>query len=218
MLKNDYKYIVTKLYPETITDPKKQEKIFTELLATFQENTVKKVKKVTDTSKEELVKYKKILKKLIDILQKQAPKGVEIIIPDLKKLEQNSNVTLIQQELKSVLKRFSTSKEDIVLLQEIKNLMKEMGMFVMPEFIVHVLDKISQFSTTLTPLIHPSEMRTQKHIVHENNSETAIEYETIQNNSHIHTFLRKKYRSKFANFFQANIKKYYIYTLLREKK
>ena len=69
MLKKEYKYTITKLYPETVVEKEKQEKIFRELLATFQEATVKKEKVVTDTSKQALEKYKKILAKLISLLQ-----------------------------------------------------------------------------------------------------------------------------------------------------
>jgi hypothetical protein len=74
MLKNEYKYTITKLYPESIEDKEKQEKIFHELLATFQEVTVKKIEKVSDTSKDVLIKNKKILAKLIVLLQKKLPK------------------------------------------------------------------------------------------------------------------------------------------------
>lgn len=69
MLKKEYKYTITKLYPETVTEKEKQEKIFRELLATFQETATKKEKIVTDTSKQALEKYKKILAKLVSILQ-----------------------------------------------------------------------------------------------------------------------------------------------------
>lgn len=220
MLKNEYKYNITKLYPETVKDVKKQEKIFEELLETFQENTIKKPKKVIDTSKETLIKYKKTLIKLIELLQKQVPKGAENIIPDLKKLEQNSNVTLIQQELKAILKKLSTNKEDPVLYKEVRKLMKEMGMFVIPEIVIKILDKISQWWGALSPLIHPTEIHIQRHSSDDKISEEIIakEYESIQDNDHIHTFLRKKYRPKITNMFIGNIKKYYLYTLLREKK
>ncbi len=71
MLKKDYKYVITKLYPETVTEKDKQEKIFRELLATFDEAKVKKVVKVSDSSKKLLDKYKKTLSKVVTILQEE---------------------------------------------------------------------------------------------------------------------------------------------------
>lgn len=70
MLKKEYKYTITKLYPQTVTDKETQEKIFQDLLATFQ-TTTKKEKIVVDTSKQTLTRYKKILTEVISILQKE---------------------------------------------------------------------------------------------------------------------------------------------------
>lgn len=75
MLRKEYKYSIIRLHPENIQDPEKQEKIFRNLLATFEENTKEKPKKATDTSQKHLQKYKKTLQKLIDILQKETIPG-----------------------------------------------------------------------------------------------------------------------------------------------
>jgi len=220
ILKNEYKYIVTKLYPETVVDTEKQEKIFQELLATFQETTVKKAIEISDTSKETLIKNKKILEKLIIILQKRWPRWAEILIPDLKKLKQNNNLTLIQQELKTTLKKLSSERWDKELEQEIKTLMKEMGMFVIPDGVIKILEIIEKWFKSLDPLFHPSEIHPQRHNVDQNTSKETIqkEYLSIHDNTHIHTFLRKKYRPKISQSFKADIRKYYFYTLFREKK
>lgn len=71
MLKKEYKYTITKLYPEIVTEKEKQEKIFSDLLATFQETETKKPKIISDTSKQALAKYKNTLAKLTEILQKE---------------------------------------------------------------------------------------------------------------------------------------------------
>lgn len=218
MLTQDYQYILTKLYPENITDSKKQEKIFTELRASFQEGVIQKPKKETDTAKQQVTKYKKILKKLIEILQK-SPEKQDAIISELKKLEQNSNTIAIQQTIKDTLKKMTSDRKNPIF-QEIKPIMKEMGMFVAPDFYFVLAEKLSNILQSFDPLFHPSEVHVQRHAAEESVSQEAIqkEYESIQNNNHIHTFLRKKYRPKTGEAFKTETKKYYIYTLLREKK
>lgn len=218
MLLGEYKYTITKLYPEAIEDTKKQEKIFRELLATFQENTIKKPKKTTDTSKQLLIRYKKILQKLVIILQKELPPQSETLLPDLKKLDQNNNVTLIQQSLKENLKKLFRNRENKTLFNQIKPLMKEMGMFVPPDIYFSFLEKIGKIFQSLTPLLHPRVIQVQHHTEKNLSLEAAKkEYESIETNKHIHTFLRKKYRPKVSHFMKKEWKKYYIYTLLREK-
>jgi hypothetical protein len=220
MLKKEYKYTITKLYPETVIEKEKQEKIFRELLATFQEKNIKKEKVVTDTSKQALEKYKKILAKLVTILQKEKVKWVENMLPDLKKLDQNNNVTLIQWEIKNILKDISKKRENTVLFDQIRPLMKEMKIFVLPDVYFSLFVKIFHIFKSLDPLIHPREIQTQRHTSSEILSAEALkkEYETVQNNKHIHTFLRKKYREKVSNIFHEKTKKFYIYTLFREKR
>jgi hypothetical protein len=219
MLKKEYKYTITKLYPQTVLDKEKQEKIFQDLLATFQA-TIKKEKVVVDSSKQTLSKYKKILTEVISLLQKENISGMEATITELKKLEQNNNVTIIKDELRNILKNLSKRREDSVFFEHIRPLMKEMGMFVMPEIIYSFITRFFHLSQSLDPLIHPKEVYVQKHVVHHDTCaiDPEKEYESIQNNAHIHTFLRKKYRSKIADYFHQKTRKYYIYTLFREKK
>ena len=220
MLKKEYKYTITKLYPETVVEKEKQEKIFRELIATFQETTTKKEKIVTDTSKQNLEKYKKILASLVSILQTEKIEWVEIMLPDLKKLDQNNNVTLIQGEIKNILKDLSKKRENKALFDQIRPLMKEMNMFILPDICFSLLGKIFHIFKSLDPILHPREIQGQRHDSTDKISTETLqkEYETIQNNKHIHTFLRKKYRTKVSNIFKETTKNYYIYTLFREKK
>lgn len=219
MLKKEYKYTITKLYPQTVTDKETQEKIFQDLLATFQ-TTIKKEKVVVDTSKQTLTKYKKILTEVISILQKENIEGAELIIPDLKKLEQNNNVTLIKDEIKNILKNLSKKRDNKVFFEQIRPLMKDMNMFVLPDRIFTLLQKSFSIFQSLAPLIHPKEVHVTRRISTEHLSAEAAqkEYESIQNNEHINTFLRKKYRAKISGIFRETTKKHYIYTLFREKR
>ncbi len=93
-------------------------------------------------------------------------------------------------------------------------------MFILPDIYFTILEKISTIVKNVDPLFHPTEVHIQRHSTVENISIETIskEYESIQNNEHIHTFLRKKYRNKLSNIFKDATAKYYIYTLLREKR
>ena len=219
MLTQEYRYTLTKLHPETIIDPKKQEKIFRELMASFRENASHKPKKTVDTAKQELSEHKKRLQKLLEILQEELPKGSETLIPELKKLEQNNNITIIQQSIKDALKKFAQERKNKTLFNKLRPLMKEVGIFVLPDVYFAFLEKIGHIFEAISPLFHPTEIMTQRHAIEEKVSQEVVEkeYSSIQGNKHIHTFLRKKYRPKTTDILKPSIKKYYIYTLLREK-
>jgi hypothetical protein len=219
MLTQEYKYTLTKLYPETITDSKKQEKIFRELIASFRENTSRKPKKTIDTAKQELTEHKKRLQKLLEILQEEPPTESETLIPELKKLDQNNNITTIQQTIKDTLKKLSKERKNKTLFNKLRPIMKEVGIFVLPDIYFVLLEKIGHILETINPLFHPTKVTAQRHISHENVSQEVIEkeYGSIQSNKHIHIFLRKKYRLKTSDILKPRVKKYYIYTLLREK-
>ena len=90
------------------------------------------------------------------------------ILPDLKKLDQNNNVTLIQEEIKNVLKNLSKKRENKALFDQIRPLMKEMKMFVLPDIYFSFLGKIFHTFKSLDPLIHPREVQSQRHISTEN--------------------------------------------------
>jgi hypothetical protein len=122
--------------------------------------------------------------------------------------------------LRTALKKLSIEREDKELYQEIKILMKEMGMFVVPDVIIKILEIIEKSFKSLDPLFHPSEIHTQRHAISQNTSKETIEkeYLSIQDNKYIHTFLRKKYRPKISHIFNRDERKYFFYTLFREKK
>lgn len=98
--------------------------------------------------------------------------------------------------------------------------MKEMKIFVLPDICFSILNKTFNLFKSLDPLVHPREVTVQRHLSTEHPSDEAIrkEYESVHNNPHIHTFLQKKYRPKISPAFKEPTKKYYTYTLLREKK
>ena len=218
MLTQEYKYSITKLYPESIQDPEKQKKILSELLLSFQENRTKKPEKTIDTTKQEILRYKKILAQLIDILRTEEQKDINM--SELKKMEQNNNVSILQLTLRDTLKKLFQKRKNKVLFQKLKPLMKEMKIFVLPDFLFNFFENAEKMSQSLDPLFHPTEIHknTPKKIENTSSENIKNEYNSIQNNSHIHTFLRKKYRSKISNMVRKNTKNYYFYTLLRQNK
>lgn len=146
---------------------------------------------------------------------------METVIPELKKLEQNNNVTLIKEEIKNILKKLSKKRENKAFFEQIRPLMKEMNMFIIPDWVFTLLQRFFHITQVLDPLVHPKEIYVpSRHIsaVHISAETAQKEYESIQDNKHIHTFLRKKYRAKISSIFQETTQKYYIYTLFRERR
>ena len=86
-------------------------------------------------------------------------------------------------------------------------------MFVLPEIYFKIVEKIGKIAQSFGPLFHPTEIHLQRHTTEENASQEAIQKEY-----HIHAFLRKKYRPKTSEMFKKESSKYYLYTLLRQKK
>lgn len=221
MLTREYKYALSKLYPEAIQDKEKQEKIFQELRDTFQENKRETPKKNTDTSKQSLLKYKKISQSLFLLLQQEMPPNGGTIMSELKKLEQNNNLPQIQQTLKDILRELAKQRKNKHLQEGLKPLMRDMGMLVLPDFYFLFLEKTQQIVTSLSPLFHPRDIPSSmlKHNVSQpvTPEEIRKEYALVHDNEHIHTFLRKKYRSRMFSFQASGNKKHYFYTLFREK-
>jgi|GEM_PF-1399047 len=218
MLTQEYKYSITKLYPESIQDPEKQKKILSELLLSFQENRTKKPEKTIDTTKQEILRYKKILSQLLEILRTEEQKDINM--SELKKMEQNNNVNILQQTLRDTLKKLFQKRKNKALFQKLKPLMKEMKIFVLPDFLFNFFENAEKMSQSLDPLFHPTEIykNTPKKSVNISSETIKNEYNSIQNNSHIHTFLRKKYRSKIGVMLRKSTRNYYLYTLLRQNK
>ncbi len=104
MLKNQYNYSISKLYPSFITDAHEQEKVFEELLSTFDEKKVLTPKVVTDTSSKTLQKNKALIEKIKKILTETEQNNKDDIMSELKKLELINNNSTILQSLKSITK------------------------------------------------------------------------------------------------------------------
>lgn len=216
MLVKEYKYILSKLYPEGITDPEKQSKMFEELLACFDEKTKKITTVLTDTSKKQLLFYKNILTHLQKILLDTGYQD-ETLFSNLKKLEQNNNSTALKQNLESTIKMLTLDKYS-PLYEALRPVLGELWMFIIPKFWLRIMTKVRQILSSLDPLIHPEhdDIHKKSHIKKLHDDVSV--YDDIENNSHIHVFLQKKYRASYLNCLEQNSRKFYLYTFFREKK
>lgn len=197
----------------------KQDKIFQELLLTFSEKTSQKNEKTEiDTTRQQVEKLRKSIQKLVEILQKHPNKENNAFILELKKIDQNNNAVLIQQTLKEIGGKLAEKREDVQFFRDIRPILPELGINLPPEIYFSSLKKWYQVRNFLSPLFRSTPKNKQETLKKES-SENVIQkgYETIQRNQHIHIFLRKKYRKKAGEVFMNKTRKYYFYTLSREK-
>ncbi len=197
MLSKEYNYSISKLYPSTIHDKNEQEKIFQELLCTFDEKKTIVTKKYNDTSMRALEKNKIIIEKLKNIVSKNDVANKEELLSDLKKLDLINNNSTIKQSLKTIVKdlamKYRTKKE---IFSSVKPLINEVGVFMPPDAYFSFLENLQSLFSFFGPLFHPSETyvssRSQKK-THSDPAQNHDSFKTIQKNGHINTLLQKKY-------------------------
>lgn len=143
MLSKEYAYVITKLYPNSVEDEKERQKIFQELISTFEEKKISSPKIVSDTSNQALQKNKTLLEKIREIVQKSDIGGKDIILSDLKKLELTNNSVTIRQSLKNTIKEMvRTQRKEKTFFSEIVPIARDLGVFVVPDMYISILGKI----------------------------------------------------------------------------
>jgi len=218
MLTKEYTYNIVKLYPNSVTDTAQQQKIFQELLSAFEEKKIQAPKNITDTAGKALQKNKTIIEKLENILKTEDIKNKEIIVGDLKKLEQSTNSSTIHQNLKEIIKDLIVNyRKRKDFFNKLKPLAAELGVFVAPNGFLSVLDKLQNFFVFLGPLLHPEESDSVMAHSHDKKHEKNTDgYIKIQKDPHIHTLMRRKYQK--GSLFQLSdpvLRQSYSYTLYR---
>ncbi len=213
----EYKYILTKLYPEGIDDGEKQKKMFQDILTCFQTNIATEVVEKQDTSKKELLFYRQVIDELVKILKDNSFSD-EWLFSELKKLQQNNSVPTVHQWVIEILRQLSVNKYDS-LYRWLKKPMKDMWIFVYPQAYLDGLLFIKKIITYIQPLFY-RENESEKLAValSKEKSQSDGSYKAIQDNEHIHIFLQKKYRSSLQNLLIGTWRMYYFYTLLRQNK
>lgn len=218
MLTKQYNYIITKLFPSFITDPKEQEKVFQELLLTFDDRKPQAIKAVVDTTGKELQKNKEIIESLRKVVTEESLPNGESILADLKKLELTNNIATIHQSLKDITKDLvDKNRGNKSSFKKLKTIATDLGVFVAPNLYFTVLDRIQSLFTFFGPLVHPEDapVSTLSNTVSKDSTE---EYLLVQNNTHINTLIRKRYQEvSWLQLSDKKSKQSYFYSLYRGK-
>ncbi len=220
MLTKEYNYSISKLYPSSITDKVEQEKVFQELLCTFDEKKAIPIKKNNDTASKALRKNKTIIEKLKTILENNTIDNKEEILSDLKRLDLINNNSTIKKSLQVIVKNLAMkyrSKKEI--FNQIKPFIGEIGVFMPPDIYFSFLEFVQSVFSFFDPLIHPSETyKSKKNTTHISKDPTKVhdDFKTIQKNIHINTLLQKKYGNQgFFHSMTIGSSQAYFYTLYR---
>ena len=210
MLSKQYGYGISKLYPSTLDNIEEQQKVFQELLSTFEEKKILKPKTVTDTSSKTLIKYRSAGEKIKKLISEENTPLKDDILSEIKKLEHTSNTSTIKESLKNIIGKIQ-QHSNASIEKKLKPIAQDIGVFIAPSFLRKIGIKTRDFCTFITPIIHPQEIlavalpEKQKHT-----------YEDIQNNSHIHILLQKKYQHMgIMNFSDEKSRQSYFYTVFR---
>ena len=218
MLTKDYSYTISRLYPSILTEKNEQENIFQELLKSFEEKTVVQTKNNIDTAEKNLLKSKHTIQKLQLILQAESQiDNKETFIAEIKKLELTNNSTTIHDSLKNIIRNLTTTyRHNAAIMGLLKPIASDLGIFIAPKGYYVFLEQLKKFFSFLQPLIH-----TDAHLfwTSTNNLPAEITFETIQNNTHIHTLLRNAYRgASYFHLTHTREKQAYFYSLYRSQK
>jgi hypothetical protein len=213
MLKNSYNYTISKLYPSSLSDPLEREKIFQELLSTFEEK--KSTQKTTvDTAGKTLLKNKSFIEKVRNGLQSHDIAGKDILIADLKKLEFINNNATIRQSLESIMRDLlSKTRTTPDVYNVFKTIAQEMGMFLPPEMYFSFLDRAQRFFNFLKPALTTNPSLEKYHPL----SWGHMEYGPIATNPHIKTLISKKYQQSTWWMAKEDQKQAYLYSHFRSR-
>lgn len=214
MLTRDYNYGLNRLYPSEIEDPVEQEKIFQQLLFSFQEKKVEKKIEKADSSQGKIQKNKKNIQALISFIEteKPLPDGEEVI-QELKKLDQINNNSIIEETLKNTIKKiYKNTSNKQKIHPTIKAIAHDVHIFLIPPFYRRLAQKIQELFEFFTPLIHPSNTNFSS-----KQTKQEITKDTIQKDPHINKLLHQKYHSSITNLIDMRERQAYFYALFRQK-
>lgn len=214
MLTRDYNYGLSRLYPAEIEDIAEQEKIFQQLLLSFQEKKVEKKVEKVDSSQGKIQKNKKNIQALIEFIEteKPLPDG-ETIIQELKKLDQINNNSIIEETLKNTIKKiYKNTSNKQKIHPTIKAIAHDIHLFLIPSFYRRLGEKIQKTFEFFAPLIHPSNTDFSSKKI-----KKQVTNDAIQKDPHINKLLHQKYHSSIINLFDTRERQAYFYALFRQK-
>lgn len=214
MLTRDYNYGLNRLYPSEIEDPVEQEKIFQQLLFSFQEKKVEKKIEKTDSSQGKIQKNKKNIQALISFIETEKPlSDGEEAIQELKKLDQINNNSIIEETLKNTVKKiYKNTSNKQKIHPVIKTIAHDMHIFLVPPLYRRLAQKIQELFEFFAPLIHPSNTNFSS-----KQTKKEATNDTIQKDPHINKLLHQKYHSSIINLIDIRERQAYFYALFRQK-
>lgn len=238
ILKEDYQYIILKLYPVFLTDEKEQDFIFQNVVDVFSwKNNQNKLNK--EEEKEEWVKastiitgeittVRKYFEILIPLIDQSDIKNKEITIYEMKKIVMTNSLSGMETIMKKVTKILydqADTKTKKAIYKTILPIVKRTGVFVLPPWyfvLVESIQKITEMWKILfLPVGTPKKTQQQKEKIKKitdskKNNKQSIEEKYIYSNKNIQLLLQKKYRSSWLDIFKPEGGYLYFYSLMRQ--
>lgn len=227
ILRNDYQYIILKLYPIDVTDPKEQEAILKNILQIFPENT----KKEKETIKSKTLTEVDVLKKYLDILEpyveKSSQNNKEILLYDIKRVQMINSISSAEEVIKKIIKTIYNKgeiEEKRDMYKSIAPIAKHIGMFIFPPWFFRI---IIAFRNTLIifQVLFWSSNKNKKikkpplaltRFLQKFLQKNDTPEKKMFTNKNIFILMKKKYRSSWLDIFKSEGSYFYFYSLLRQ--
>ena len=213
LLTKEYQYILTELYPGSISDPTQQKKIFQELLLSFREDQPKKKEITIDTLQEFVIKNKKNIQLISQYLTQQTHPNTPQFIENLRKIEKLNNSSLIKDALIDLIKKlYNESDSQQQFITSLRPVIQDLWVFLLPPFLFLFLQKIESLYEFLRPAFLTENKNTP---TLKTKIPPSKKIQDILKNTHIQLFLKKKYRNTGLFFLKNTEKQAYQYSLYR---
>lgn len=226
ILRNDYQYMILKLYPIDVTDPKEQSAILKNILLLYPENT----KKTKEQTKNKTFNEVDILKKYLDILEefvkKSDAKNIEILLYDIKRVQMINSVSSAEEVIKKIIKAvYNKGSLDLKkeMYKSIVPIAKRVGMFIFPPWIFSTLMNLRD-SFFMIKILFWSQKKKEEKKENKNPLHPLISFLQKNNtaekkmfsNKNIFLLMKKKYRSSWLDIFKSEGTYFYFYSLFRQ--
>ncbi len=141
-MRDDYQYVVLRLYPIDVTDQQEQEKIFKNILQVFPEAVKKEKEVVKNKTLTEVEILRKYLEVLMPLVLESELGNKEILLYDIKRVQMINSISSIEEVIKKTIKTLY-NKGDIEakkrIYKAILPITKKLGMFIFPPWFFTVL-------------------------------------------------------------------------------
>lgn len=229
ILRDDYQYVVLRLYPIDVTDPQEQDKIFKNILQIFPE-TVKKEKEVVKTkSNTEVDILRKFLEILMKIVSESDINNKDILIYDIKRVQLINSISSIEEVIKKTIKvvynkaSLEQKKKNYVKILPIT---KKLSIFIFPPWFFWLIIGFQEAISILKILFWVPEKEKWKNKTKGINTNKLLSLfqknsspeKQIFTNKNIFILLKKKYRSSWLDIFKEEGAYLYTYSLLRQNR